>query len=94
MAAEYITLGLPKKPNGIVWSRWVSSIQMSPVGPTKRIAQHICGARLTLAVTFNEFSPQIQSVPLELISTSFKRAETGEIFFAADFPISQEPESP
>jgi hypothetical protein len=87
MAAHYITLGLPLKPNPVVWSRWVSSIQMSPVGPTERIAQHIVGARVSLAVTFNEFSPQVQGAPLELISTSFKRADTGEIFFAADFPI-------
>lgn len=91
MAAAYITLGLPLKPNGIVWSRWVQSIQMQTVGPSDRTAQHIQAARLTLAVTFNEFSPQIQGVPLELVSTSFKRADTGElIFIAADFPISQE----
>ena len=87
MSAHYITLGFPKKPNAVVWSRWVSSIQMSPVGPTERIAQHIVGARVALTVTFNEFSPQVQGAPLELISTSFTRAETGEIFFAADFPI-------
>lgn len=87
MSAHYFTLGFPKKPNAVVWSRWVQSIQMSPVGPTERIAQHICGARVALAVTFNEFSPQVQGAPLELVSTSFKRADTGEIFIAADFPI-------
>ncbi len=87
MAAAYITLGYPLKPNPIVWKRWVQSIQFQTVGPSEHCAQHVCGARLTLAVTFNEFSPQIQGVPLELISTGIKRAETGEIFIAADFPI-------
>lgn len=89
MSAAYIALGFPLKPNPIIWGgRWVQSIQVQPVPATERIAQHIVGARVTLAVTFNEFSPQIQGVPLELISTSFKRADTGElIFIAADFPI-------
>jgi hypothetical protein len=80
MAAEYITLGFPKKPNAVIWNRWVQSIQISPVPASERIAQHICGARVSLSVTFNEFSPQIEGAPLELISTSFKRADTGELF--------------
>lgn len=88
MSAAYITLGFPLKPNPVIWKRWVQNIQMSPVGPSERIAQHIVGARISLAVTFNEFSPQIEGAPLELISTSFKRSDTGElIFIAADFPI-------
>lgn len=93
MSAHYITLGFPKKPNPIVWGgRWVQSIQMSPVGPTERIAQHIVGARITLAVTFNEFSPQYVAAPLELIAFYARRAESGELIFAAELPISQEPE--
>jgi len=94
MSAHYITLGFPLKPNPVIWGRWVQSIQMSPVGPTERIAQHIVGARVSLGVTFNEFSEQVQGVPLELISTQFYRAENGELLLAADFPISQEPENP
>ncbi len=90
MAAHYITLGFPAKPNAVIWNRWVQSIQLSPVGPSERIAQHIVGARITLAVRFNEFSPQWQAAPLTLISTRTLRADNGELFFAADFPISQE----
>jgi|GEM_PF-758389 len=97
MSAHYITLGFPmaKGENKVIWGgRWVQSIQMSPVGPSERVAQHIVGARVSLAVTFNEFSEQVQGAPLELISSSFMRAETGELLFTADFPISQEPENP
>jgi hypothetical protein len=88
MSAHYITLGFPGKPNAVIWGgRWITSIQMSPVGPTERIAQHIVGARVALTVTFNEFSQQVQAVPLELISASFIRADNGELMFAAEFPI-------
>lgn len=92
MSSLYITLGFPLKPNPVIWGRWIQSIQMSPVGPTERIAQHIVGARIAFAVKFNEFSPQYQALPLELISFRALRAETGELMFAADFPISQETE--
>ncbi len=92
MSAAYITLGFPLKPNPVIWKRWVQSIQVQAVAGSERIAQNICGARLTLAVTFNEFSPQFEAQPLLLVSTLTRRADNGEIFIAADFPISQETE--
>lgn len=82
MSAGYVDLGMRK----VVGSRWISSVDYSPV-PDERATSHIYGARITFDVSFNEYSPQFEGVPLELISAAFLRAETGEILLAAEFPI-------
>lgn len=82
MAAAYVEV----QRKGVVWQRWVSSIETFST-QTEHAMQRIEGARVTFDCTFNEFSPQFKGVPLELISVGIKRAESGEIFFAADFPV-------
>lgn len=81
MSAAYVDM----KKRGVLWQRWVTSVEMLSV-QTEHAMQRIECARITFDCTFNEFSPQNQGVPLEMISTAFTRAETGEIFIAADFP--------
>lgn len=83
LAAPYINLGLRK----LVADRWVGS--RTSIQPTngERPVQHVMAARLSLQVSYLEFAPQWDGVPLELVSTAFKRADNGEIFIAADFPI-------
>lgn len=87
MASAYITLGFPGKPNPVIWNRWVQSIQISAVPASERIAQHVCGARISLGVTFNEFSPQYEAAALKLISLEVKRADNGQLIVAGEFPI-------
>ena len=80
MAAAYVDM----QQRGVLWQRWVSSIEMLSV-QTEHAMQRIECARIAFDCTFNEFSPQNQGVPLSLISTGFTRAETGEVFLAS-FP--------
>jgi hypothetical protein len=81
MAAEYTYLGL----RGLVWQRWPQSITVfQPVLDGQQM-QQIVGARLSLRVAFNEFSPQVEPVILELLSVDVIRAEDGEIVLQADY---------
>jgi len=81
MAGEYTYLGL----RGTVWSRWPQSITVFQPEIEGRQIQQVVGARLALRVEFNEFSPQVQAVELELVSVDVKRAEDGEIVAEADY---------
>lgn len=85
LSAIYINLGL----RGVVGNRWVGSrTSLQPANSANRPVQHVMAARLALQVSYLEFAPQIDAVgTLELVSTSFTRADNGEIFIAADFPI-------
>lgn len=84
LSAQYINLGL----RGLVANRWVGSrTSIQPAHSDRRPVQHVMAVRLALQVSYLEFAPQWDGVPLELVSIAFKRAETGEIFIAADFPI-------
>jgi hypothetical protein len=81
MAAEYTYLGL----RGAVGSRWPQSMTVFQPQSDGRQMQQIVGARLALRVVFNEFSPQVPSETLELVSVDVKRAENGEIIAEADY---------
>lgn len=84
LAAAYVNLGL----RGVVADRWVGSRTSLQPAQGDRPVQHVMAARLALQVSYLEFAPQNEGVgTLELVSTSFKRADNGEIFIAADFPI-------
>lgn len=75
MAAPYTYLGL----RGVVGQRWISSTNIFQPSKDANSAQSVIGARLTLMVQFNEFSPQVQPVDLETLTASVYRAETGEL---------------
>ena len=64
---------------GIVWSRWPQSIKLFQPQLDNRSVENVVAARLTFAVAFNEFSPQVQGETLELISTKVIRKVDGEI---------------
>ncbi len=83
LAAPYINLGL----RGLVGNRWVGSRTSIQPSRGDRPVQHVMAQRIALQVSYLEFAPQWEGVPLELVSIAFKRAETGEIFIAAEFPI-------
>jgi hypothetical protein len=87
MAATYTYLGQAKEGR-FVWKRFPQSVQMFQPMIDGRPATHVVGARLALDVELNEFSPQVQGVPIELVSTEVKRAGTGEVLLTADFDVS------
>jgi hypothetical protein len=81
MAGEYTYLGL----RGVVWRRFIPSITAFQPSADGRPVQQVQAARLRVEVEFSEFSPQVEGEPLELVSTTVRRAETGEIFLTAMF---------
>lgn len=81
MAGTYTYLGL----RGLVWSRWPQSVTVFQPQIDARQMQQIVGARLSLKVVFNEFSPQVPETTLELLSASVNRSEDGELIVAADY---------
>jgi hypothetical protein len=80
MSAKYVVLG----QRGMVARRWVQSIQLFRPAQDARPVQRVIGARVTFHVDHNEFSPQVEGVPLTLISTTVKRAVDGRIYFRSD----------
>jgi hypothetical protein len=80
-AATYSYLGL----RGVVWGTWVESITIMQPPPTRQNAQHVVGARLSLTVDFNEFSPQVEPARLDLLTVGIHRQEDGQLIVAADY---------
>lgn len=85
MAEHYQYLGLPRGSNQFVGSRWVSSLTMFQPAVGNETLQQIVGCRLALQVDFNEFSPQFEAETLEILAATVLRAETGEIYFKAQY---------
>lgn len=81
MAGAYTYLGL----RGVVWKRWVESIAIFQPQQDNQNVNHIVGARLAFRVDFNEYSPQVEPVTLELLSVDVKRTEDDQIVVEADY---------
>lgn len=81
MAAPYTYLGL----QGTVAGRWPRSIKVFQPQLGENQANQVVGAQIALQVDFNEFSPQVASVTLEVVGITVKRAEDGEILAVAEF---------
>lgn len=82
MSAHYTRLGFPL-PNKTVGRRWPDSIEVFQPEIEKSSAQKVMGARLVLAVDFNELSPQVVGQPLETVSTEVTRGVNGEVLLTA-----------
>lgn len=83
MAGAYTYLAM----RGVVWRRWTQSITVFQPRAGDQPVERVMAARLAFQVEFNEFSPQVEGQLLELVSASVRRATTGELLFAADYPI-------
>lgn len=81
MAGAYTYLGM----RGVVARRWPQSIQQLELPIEMRTAQQIAAMRLSLEVDFNEFAPQVEGPPLEVVSVTVKRAGSGEAYFVAQY---------
>lgn len=82
MAGAYTYLGL----RGLVWKRFPQTISLFQPQIDNRSAQRVVAARLALQVHFNEFSPQIEPVELELLMIDINRKESGELLLRAQYP--------
>ena len=72
---------------GVVWGRWVRAMTSFQVELAGESVIQAVGIRLAFEVTFNEFSPQAVSVPLDLISVDVFRALDGMLIAEADFNV-------
>jgi hypothetical protein len=81
MSAEYTYLGL----RGLVWQRWPQTVTVFQPQQDRGNVRPVIAARIGLKVSFNEFSPQFSGNMLELLSTTVKRTEDGEVVLGADY---------
>jgi hypothetical protein len=94
MAAHYTYLGFPRGGNQVVWRRMSGARTMFQPSIDDRAVQRIAGLRYALTVEFNEFSPQVKGVPLELISASVFRDEVdGQLLLRADYTAPFAPQT-
>jgi len=80
-SAQYIYLGM----QGCVHRHWLSNLNIYNPAPEGRELQQVVGARFALRAEFNEYAPQHEGVPLELITATVKRKRTGEIYFVGEY---------
>lgn len=75
---------------GVVGTAWMHKFNMMELSSDDRDrpqVERVAVGRAELHVSFNEFSPQYQAQPLELISAAVLRKETGEIYFKTNPPL-------
>lgn len=87
MAATYTYLGL----RGLVWKRWPESISIFQPQQDNQNHSQVVGARLAMRVDFNEFSPQVTPVELELLSVQVLRDTDGLLLVQADYDYTATP---
>ena len=81
MAGFYTYLNM----RGVVSQRDIQSVTMFQPNINDRPAQHVIGCRVNVAVNYNEFSPQVEPVELDLVSLQCTRAEDGFLYFTNSF---------
>lgn len=81
MAAEYTYLGL----RGVVAGRWPASVSMFQPSGAEHVVVPIVGARITLEVDYNEYSPQIITDVLEGVDAQVKRHPDGQVVALATY---------
>jgi hypothetical protein len=86
MAGTYTYLGMPRGANQLVMGRFRVSTEAFEPPIDERPKVRVRAARIALRVSFNEFSPQVQGVPLDLIALTAKDSATGQVLFTAQYP--------
>jgi hypothetical protein len=81
MAATYTYLNL----RGIVGRRWIDSVNTFQPQFAERPVVHVVAARLSVAVTYNETSPQVTPEVLELLAADITRADDGMLLSSVQF---------
>jgi len=86
MASQHKYLGL----KGIVWSRRVQARNVFRPTEGGAVVPRVVGGRIDLMVGLSEFSPLNTYPELSRIALSVKRRGDGELYFAANFDLTQE----
>ena len=73
---------------GVVWSRWIQSINSFQPQLSDRPAIHVQAARIAFAVRFNEFSPQATPETLETVFATVKRQSDGKVLVEAEYNVT------
>ncbi|MCK4960058.1 MAG: hypothetical protein KAT00_11675 [Planctomycetes bacterium] len=84
MAGENTYLQL----RGLVWQRWIQSINAFQPQLSDRPAVHIIAARIAFNVKFNEFSPQATPEDLETLFATIKRESDGKVVALAEYDLT------
>jgi hypothetical protein len=87
MAGEYTYLGFQK---GLIWSRWVTNIQIFQPQQENRQVQNILGARISFSVTFSEFAPQVVPSTLCLLNVDVQRTGDNQVIASAQYDYENE----
>lgn len=80
-AADYIYLDM----RGVVTERKITSITNYQGDGNDRAGCFTLASRLTLSVKLQETSPQVDGVPLDVVSINIKRASDGQILASARY---------
>lgn len=83
MASQYTYLDL--RPT--VGRRWVQSVESFQPAQGEQATPRISAMRLTLAVVFDEFSPQFTPETLDQVGVTIKRGLDGNVLAKQEFPI-------
>lgn len=84
MSSTYTYLNM----QGVVWRRYVQNRMIFQPSDNQRPVQQVMAGRLTLAVEYNETSPQYEGDTLELISAEVSRADDGKVYFTAEYDVT------
>ena len=85
MAGENTYLQLPR---GTAWDRKVQSRQSYQPRLDEAPVVEVVALRMRFQVSFNEYGPQYEGVPLSQLVAAINRAETGELYIELDFDFS------
>jgi hypothetical protein len=85
MAAENAYLQLPR---GTAWDRKVQSRQSYQPRLDEAPVVEVVALRMRFQVSFNEYGPQYEGVPLSQLVAAINRAETGELYIELNFDYS------
>jgi hypothetical protein len=86
MASEYTYL----THQGLVGRRWINSITSFQPPIDAKNLQQVVAARISFEVLCNEFSPQYEGPPLELVSVQVQRAGDGAVLLTAQFDETED----
>jgi hypothetical protein len=84
MSANYAYLEL----RGIVWGRWIESLNSFYPELNGRQGQRIVGTRIKFNVQFNETAPQITPGVLDSLFVAVKRTLDGQVLAEAEYDVS------
>lgn len=83
MGGAYTYLGL----RGTVSRRWWNGAKALGTPLEQRSAQHVEAVRVSMAVDFNELSPQVPTNPLQLIAVTATNLSGEMTLFEASYPV-------